>query len=169
RVVLVEIGLLQFVVDRIELHAGLHLVALAHGKLGHAAGLVGADKDHVGLDPALKARILALLAAGQHDGQRHYRQDSRPSQKGLAQKGLARRSHVVLRSPKIRSRWTRNISFASSGACRANRLCQITAIIAGAIRICGNFARFLCWISPRTIPSSIAARMPASPFETTSR
>jgi ABC-type branched-subunit amino acid transport system ATPase component len=32
----------------------------------------------------------------------------------------------VLRSPKIKSRWTRNISTASSGTCLANRLCQIS-------------------------------------------
>ena len=45
--------------------------------------------------------------------------------------------HVALRSPKIRSRWTRSIWLASSGEWRSNRLFQITATIAGATRICG--------------------------------
>src|SRR5207344_3387256 len=104
------------IVDGIKLRAGLHLVALADIEFGHAAGLVGTDKDHVGLDPALKARILALLAAGKHRCKGERGQNGRRS----------RRSHVFLRSPKIKSRWTRSISIASRGACRAKRLCQMT-------------------------------------------
>src|SRR5229473_2584497 len=99
-------------------------LAFAHIQLDHAAGFVGADEDHVGLDPALIAGIPALGAAGEHCRQRKRRQNSHC---------CSRRGHVVLRSPKIRSRWTRNISVASSGACRLNRLCQMTATIAGAI------------------------------------
>ena len=81
-----------------------------------------------------KPGSLALVAAGKRGGQR---------QRGQNSHHHSRRGHVVLRSPKIRSRWTRNISIASSGACLLNRLCQITAIIAGATRICGKRARFL--------------------------
>jgi len=40
------------------------------------------------------------------------------------------------------------ISWASSGECRSNRLFQITAMIAGATRICGNRARSVWRISP---------------------
>src|SRR5882672_1846173 len=158
--VLVEIGLLQIVIDRIKRRALLDLVTLAHIEFDHAPGFDGAEKDHVGFDPALVAGILALVAAGQHRRQRKRRKKLQTH---------SRRGHVVLRSPKIRSRWTRNISVASSGACLLNRLCQITAMIAGATRICGKRAKSFCWISPREIASSIKARMPARPRETTSR
>jgi hypothetical protein len=76
RVVLVEVGLLQIVVDRIDLRAGLYFLAFADIELGHAAGLVGADKDHVGFDPALKTGILAFVAAGQRDRQRRNGQNA---------------------------------------------------------------------------------------------
>src|ERR1700757_2166543 len=110
RLGLVEIGKLEIIVDGIKVVADLHLVALADIQLGHATGFVGADEDHVGLAPALIAWGALLLAAGK-PGCEHTCQ----SKSG----NCLRRPHVVLRSPKIKSRWTRSISCASSGACRA--------------------------------------------------
>src|SRR6185437_7830603 len=159
-VVLVEVGLLQLVVDGIDRRADLDLVALADVEPGDAAGFVGADENHVGLDPALKAGIPAPVAAGQRGREPNHRHDAQHR---------SRPGHVVLRSPKIRSRWTRNISIASSGECVSNRLFQITATIAGATMICGNFASSERRISPRAMPTSIRARNPASPRDTTSR
>src|SRR5581483_10119315 len=158
RLVLVEVGLLQVVVDGIELLALLDLVAFAHLQAGDATGLVGADKDHVGLDPALETGIAMLVAAGEQRGHRQGRQE-------LA----ANEVHGALRSPKIRSRWTRNISSASNGACLSNSVFQTTATIAGATMICGKRASSFERISPRATASSISARMPASPREITSR
>src|SRR5205814_9314697 len=126
-VVLVEIGLLQIVIDGIERRALLDLVALADIQLGHASGFVGADKDHVGFDPALIAGIPALIAAGERDCQRERRQNSQR---------CSRRSHAVLRSPKIRSRWTGNLPLASSGASLFTSPPSIAALIAGRPRTC---------------------------------
>ena len=159
RLVLVEVGVLQVVVDRVELLAALDLVALAHVELDHPPGLVPADEDHVGLDPALETGIAFLVAAGERRGQCSHRKHSQ----------YARRCHGLLRSEKIKSRWTRNISIASSGEWRSNRLFQTTATIAGATSICGKRASSALRIPPRAIASSISARMPASPREITSR
>src|SRR5262249_24387889 len=90
-------------------------------------GFIRADEDHVGLDPALKTGIAPVVAAPKRCGER----------KGGEPFGW-RKAHGLLRSPKIRSRWTRSISFASSGACRSNRLFQMIATIAGATTICGK-------------------------------
>ena len=125
RVVLVEIGLLQIVVDGIELRTGLDLVALAHVEFGDAAGFIGADEDHVGLDPALKTGILAFVAARERGDQRQRGHD----------RHYARRK--VLSSPFAKNQIEMNLKHLdrASGACLLNRLCQITAINAGATRI----------------------------------
>jgi hypothetical protein len=50
-----EIGLLQIVVDGEEEIAGFDRVAFLHRERPHPSGLVGRDKDQIGLDPALIA------------------------------------------------------------------------------------------------------------------
>src|SRR4030088_297417 len=147
--VLVEIGLLQIVVDRIQRRAGLDLVALANTELDHAPGFVGADEDHVGFDPALIAAIPALTAARQHRNQ-HQRSRKSPYP--------SRRGHAALRSPNIKSIWTLSIASASSATCLPNSPCQIIATKTGATTICGKRTSARWWISPRAMPYSISFR-----------
>lgn len=95
RLVLIEIGKLEIVVDGIEVIADLDLIALADIELRHATRLVWANEDHVSLDPALEAGITLVLTTGK---------PGREDRDQCEYRNCLRRPHVVLRSPKIKSR-----------------------------------------------------------------
>src|SRR5262249_10345386 len=119
---LVEIGPLQFVVERIERRARLDLLALAHIEFHHAAGFVRTDENEIGLDPALITGGRFLAAAGKRQGQTNGRERD---------PGQPDNTHDLPPS-KIRSRCAFNMPFTSSGAYGLKSFSQIRLSIAGA-------------------------------------
>ena len=58
-----DIGELQIGIEREQRRAQFDDIALSHRKGLDPPGLVGPDKDHVGLDPTLEGRLLVATAA----------------------------------------------------------------------------------------------------------
>src|SRR5262249_59131980 len=87
---------------------GLAVIAPAHrGRLA-APGLVGTDKNQLGLAPAVKGRLFSIVAAGEQEAREQGERE-------------APAAHVALPIPNSTSRCARMSSRTSSGARRPNR------------------------------------------------
>ena len=122
----VDVGLLQVGVDREQRRALLDRVALAHRQRLDAAGLVGADEDQIGLDPALVARVVGLRAAGERQ------------QRGKPR--TAMRRAFMARSPGRTAGRNARASSRARRAARSGRTARSRsmATMPGAASSCGN-------------------------------
>src|SRR5207247_2733591 len=139
----VHIGGLQIRIEPKQRHADRDLVAFTHGERLDPPGLIGADEDEIGLDPALERGLLAVVATREYEGRGERAGTGDATCRHVAvlmSRFSCRGSHVAVLLPNRISIWAPISSRTSSGAKRSNRELHTMATSAGAIMSCGKRA-----------------------------
>jgi len=142
----VDVSLLQIRIDGEQRHGLLHSIAFAHRQRLDPARLVGADKDQIGLDPALVTGVGRLRAG-------------RKRQNGYAYENDATRFHAASPGPNSTSKCARISARTSMGSKRSNKPLQMIATMPGAASNCGKRTSASVLSSPRSWARRSMARI----------